>query len=399
MDRQACEWVTGKRPWDRLRDKSWGEWWIPQPGSLTFRTTNANLASFGDIEQNTGHYLLVWLDDLIYALPTWVCIVVAFAPAILIALIMHPLSYELDASKNTEKLRSSLAGLVGTAFVFLVSLSTNTLWTDSSQLTGAIGDMAVQEVDLYQSVKQVAPDQAEKLLALIGTHNQLVLDRELSDGALAGNAEIDRTLTEMTRLVDGLPANLQGLDRIKSDFQDFLVSRDEYLSALNFPGLPDVVWFAVVLLGMFFVALLALQRRGRSRRFADVVMVGVVFAIGLIQLPMWTLSSYDMIERMNRPSLTDAALPEGGLGPILTGQVVAVIAIAVVLLLLAAATALWERKDLDIDRDDQEDYDEPATQKEVHDVLVEIRDELREDRDSRPEPPASSKTQGPTASD
>jgi hypothetical protein len=363
------------------------------------RALDTDLGDLGDTEPKPRQYLHVWLDDLIFALPTWVCIVVSFAPALLIALIMHPLSYVLDASKNTEKLRSSLAGLVGTAFVFLVSLSTNTLWTDSSKLSGAIGDLAVQERDLYLSVEQHAPDQAEDLLELIGTHNELVLDRELYDGALAGNAEMDLALAEMTGLVDSLPADLKGLERITSDFEDFLTSRDEYLSALNSPGLPDVVWFAVVLLGMFFVALLALQRRGKSRRFADLVMVGVVFAIGLIQLPMWTLSSYDMVVRMVGPPMTDAAQPDGGLGLVLTGQVVAVVGFAAVLLLLVAVTAAWERKDLNIDRDSQEDDDEPATQQEVHDVLVEIRDELREDRESRTDMPVDSKAQGPAARD
>ena len=148
----------------------------------------------GDIERNDGEDSSVWIGDFVYALPLWAGILVAFAPAALIAVIMHPLSYLLDAGKRTERLRSSLSGLVGTAFVFLVSLSTNTLWSDASELSGAIGDLSVQERDLYLALRQSAPDKADEFLELVATHNQLILDRELYDGAIAGNLEIDQAL-------------------------------------------------------------------------------------------------------------------------------------------------------------------------------------------------------------
>jgi putative NADPH-quinone reductase/uncharacterized membrane protein len=375
----------------------------PLPGTLTFRIIDSDLARFDDIDPDAREDLAVWFEDLVYAMPLWALMVVAFVPAAITAVMMHPLSYLLDASENTEKLRSSLSALVGTAFVFLVSLSTNTLWRDTSTLTGAVTDLAVQERDLYLVLRQTAPEDAEKLLELVDTHNRLILDRELFDGALAGNEEIDQVLVEINNLVDSLPADLPELDQVKSDFEEFLISRDDYLSSLNFPGLPDVVWFAVITLGMFFVALLALQRRGKSRRFAGMAIAGVVFAVGLIQLPMWTLSSFWMIRHMTEDSLIDAVQPAGGPGAVYTGQVIAAIAMLAFLLIVVVLAWRWERQDSQIKQEeeavDEELVDAEIVQEQLRDVLTDIRDELREDRESRAEQPASSKAQGPPAND
>ena len=340
----------------------------------------------------------MWLQVLVYALPMWVCVIVAFGPATLISIVMHPLSRTLDATDQTEKLRSSLSALVGTAFVFLVSLSTNQLWRETVALSGAIGDLSVQERDLYLLVKQDAPAEADRLLELLATHNDLVLNYELYDGALAGNPDLNQVIVELTQLVDNLPAGLNGVDRISSAFDDFLKSRDDYLSALNVPGIPDIVWFAVILLGVLFVALLALQRSAKSRQFTDLVMVGVVFAIGLIQLPMWTISSYDTISRMAESSLTDASSSSGGSGVVITGQVFAAIVAGGLLLLLVGLGGVWERKRLRIDGH-QEDEENDAVEDEVRDVLIEIRDEMRKERAARAEPLIDHTDQGPTTSD
>lgn len=340
----------------------------------------------------------MWLQVLVYALPMWVCVIVAFGPATLISIVMHPLSHRLDATDQTEKLRSSLSAIVGTAFVFLVSLSTNQLWRETVSLSGAIGDLSVQERDLYLLVKQDAPAEADRLLELLATHNNLVLNYELYDGALSGNTDLNQVIVELTTLVDNLPAGLNGADRISSALDDFLKSRDDYLSALNLPGIPDVVWFAVILLGVLFVALLALQRSAKSKKFTDLVMVGVVFAVGLIQLPMWTISSYDTISRMAESSLVDASSPSGGSGVVITGQVVAAIAAGCLLLLLVGLGGVWERKRLRIDGH-QEDEDNDAVEDEVRDVLIEIRDEMRKERAASAEPLIDHNDQGPTTSD
>ena len=340
----------------------------------------------------------MWFQDLVYLLPTWVCIAVAFVPAMLVALIMRPLSYVLDTSKQTEKLRSSLSALVATAFVFLVSLSTNTLWRETNSLSGAIGDMAVQERDLYLLMQQKAPAEADRLLDLLARHNELVLAEELRDGATVGNAGLDQVIADLTNLVDDLDPDLNQLDRIKSALDDFLYSRDEYLSALNLPGIPDIVWFAVVMLGIFFVALLALQHGSKSRRFTGLVMGGVVFAIGLIQLPMWTLSTFYMDVRMAEASLVEAANPMGGQVASITGQVVVGLTAIGVLVLLVVVTGLWERRRLQIDRQ-QEVEDEDVVEGEVRDVLIEIRDEMRKERAAGAERLAGKTDQGPTKSD
>ena len=74
----------------------------------------------------------MWMQDLVFALPILACVIFAFAPATLVAIIVRPFSDELDAGRRTEKLRASLLAIVATAFVFIVGLSTNTLWRETS---------------------------------------------------------------------------------------------------------------------------------------------------------------------------------------------------------------------------------------------------------------------------
>ena len=349
-----------------------------------------------DIVCKAREGLNVYFQDVVFALPLLACILVAFVPAALIALIMRPLSYVLDTSKQTEKLRTSLSGLVATAFVFLVSLSTNTLWRESVALSGAIGDMAVQERDLYLLMQQKAPAEADRLLDLLNKHNDLVLQEELREGATVGNPALDDVVSDLTDLVDNLDSDLNQLDRIKSALDDFLFSRDEYLSNLNVPGIPDIMWFAVIALGLFFVALLALQHGSKSRRFTSLVMVGVIFAVGLIQLPMWTLSTFYMDQQMAGDSLDDAAT--GSQPATITGALIAVALAVGVLVLLVVGTGLWERRRLQIDRQ-QEVEDDDIVEGEVRDVLIQIRDEMRTERAARAEQSADKTDQGPTNSD
>ena len=349
-----------------------------------------------DIVCKAREGLNVNFQEVVFAMPLWACILVAFVPAVLVALIMRPLSYVLDTSKQTDKLRTSLTTLVGTAFAFLVSLSTNTLWRESVQLSGAIGDMAVQERDLYLLMQQKAPAEADRLLDLLNRHNDLVLEEELRDGATVGNLGLDQVVSDLTDLVDNLDPDLNQLNRIMSALDDFLYSRDEYLSKLNVPGIPDIMWFAVLTLGLFFVALLALQHGSKSRRFTGLVMGGVIFAVGLIQLPMWTLSTFYMDQSMAGDSLADAAT--GSQPATITSALTAVVLAVGVLVLLVVVTGLWERRRLRVDRQ-QEIEDDDVVEGEVRDVLIQIRDEMRTERAARAEQSADKTDQGPTNSD
>ena len=227
----------------------------------------------------------------------------AFFPVLLIAAVCRPLSFVLESDAGTNNLRKALTGLLVTAFAFLTSLSTNSLWSNANDVSGSVRDMTVQERELMRLVENYESGSAEELEQLFVEYNQSVIETEMQPGSLIGNQVINDLVQEIRDLVDDAATNSDVTNRLQGRMKEFVESRDNYLTALNDPGVPDVLWIAVAVLGIGLVGFLALMPVGNSRRFSSLVMLLIALAIGVIQMPMWVLSSYSYVELNSVPTL------------------------------------------------------------------------------------------------
>ena len=227
----------------------------------------------------------------------------AFFPVLLIAAVCRPLSFVLESDAGTNNLRKALTGLLVTAFAFLTSLSTNSLWSNANDVSASVRDMTVQERELMRLVENYESGNAEELEQLFVEYNQSVIQTEMQPGSLIGNQGINDLVQEIRDLVDDTATNSDVTNRLQGRMKEFVESRDNYLTALNDPGVPDVLWIAVAVLGIGLVGFLALIPVGHSRRFSSLVMLLIALAIGVIQMPMWVLSSYSYVELNAVPTL------------------------------------------------------------------------------------------------
>jgi hypothetical protein len=257
--------------------------------------------------------------------------------------------------------------MVSTAFVFFVALSTNSLWDRMNDISRSIDFMAVKERQLLTQVALDAPEKFEPLRASFGAYNERIIDHELYNGPLVGTNEIAGSIRQIEEIVLSVPQTGTETIRYTESLDAFLTSRDAYLGALSDLGVPDIQWFSVTILGMSLVALLTLLPRVRPWGSLGNVSVGVVLAVGTIQLGMWVMNTYSSMSGRWIAPLIYALEPEGA-PPGFSGQLFAVGAGCLGLLVILVLGYQGKRRRPKL-------IPAPSDKTEI-DLLIEIRDAM-----------------------
>ena len=315
----------------------------------------------------------MWLENFFYVFPVWACLAVAFIPAAITALVVRPFAKTLVEDQGTTVLRDRVFGLASTAFVFVVALSTNTLWTQDIDVATAAREMVVSSQELVLQVdREELPNEDEIIEALNG-FLRAVNESETQIGPLLGYPEVTDALKEVRALIFANPDLIDNEGLMESAIKQLVQDRGDYLSALNQPGVPDILWIAVVVLGLLLIATFALYPMARSRRFGTTATAVAVFAVGLIQLPMWFLNSAKKEKKMVQPYLADGVGEAIPTDPTIVAQMAATIVVVGIGAGIAAALFYFGRRKLSHHHAAPLD-DEYLSQ---HDLLSQIRDSLQ----------------------
>lgn len=314
----------------------------------------------------------MWLEDLLYVLPWWVFILIAFVPPMVVALGMRGWADHADPGKSATTIRTTLLSLASTALVFSVSFSTNTLWSQDTAIAAAARQSNIATSALLDELDDGSDDASVAEVAdLLDRYEAEVQLADLRLTPVSGVPSVNALVDEIEAAVDRAADGSTEPDRIRAAEADFEKARATLLDELNAPGIPDVIAVMIVLMGMFVAGLYSTFPRGAQSRFSDFAVAGVVFIVGLIQLPLWVLNSSWMTLAMVTPYFGDAA---NSPGESLTGQVMAVLTMLGV---LAALYLFFVRPNLLRRRqvtDEPEPQPDPLVQ--MQQTLDEIRDLL-----------------------
>ena len=314
----------------------------------------------------------MWLENFFYEFEIWACVAIAFIPAAIVALVVRPFARTLVEDPGTTVLRDRVFGLASAAFVFVVALSTNTLWNQDVEVASAAREMVISGQEVVNAVEREELSNEDQIVDALDDFLRAVAANEIRLGQLLATQPVNDALNKAQELIF---INGDAIDKestLDDAFQRLIQDRGDYLSQLNQPGIPDILWVAVIVLGLLLIATFALYPIARSRRFTRMATAVAVFAVGLIQLPMWVLNSSTQVEKMVLPYIVDGVGVAIPTDPPIVGQLVASIAIAAVGTVLAGLLFYFGQRKL-------AHHSKAHSEKKYysqHDLLTQIRDSL-----------------------
>ncbi len=315
----------------------------------------------------------MWLENFFYEFPVWACFVIAFIPAAVTAIVVRPFARSLIEDGGTTVLRDRVFGLASAAFVFIVALSTNTLWNQDVEIANAARSMVTSSQVLAQTAERTPVPNQDEVVTSLDKFLNLVAVKETQVGPLLGDRDVNQSLRELREVIFSNELSDQQYSSLDQSYQTLVEDRSDYLSALNQPGVPDMLWISVIILGLLLIATFALYPVGRSRRFSNTATAVAVFAVGLIQLPMWVLNSSEQVVKMVDPFISLGVGESVATSPPIVAQLVVTVAIVTVCAAIALGLFFWGRRNFS-----HKTFQKPETDYNSElDLLNQIRDSLR----------------------
>lgn len=230
------------------------------------------------------------IENALYLLPTWASIAIALLPPMVVIIGIRLFRRSPLADSATLATRATLYALLSTAFAFSVTFSVNTLWSQNTQVYDAATDMAQAGVSLAEAVDEVDDKAASELIAEFSTFLEQV-KADSKDISIGGAELPTKTLQGIHAKVSQLSADPDQAKRIEAAFEEIVTARQAWLRALNSPGIPDVIWLNIALLGLIFAGVIAAAPPGKSQRYETSVVAMSGLVIGFFQIPLYVLNS------------------------------------------------------------------------------------------------------------
>ena len=236
----------------------------------------------------------------------WGCILAAFVPSVLIALIALPIGSRIKAEHDDSAMRGRMIALVSAAFAFIVAFTTNTLWTQDLAIAESARTVGQATSEILQVSREVGPDFEAQVREQLKEFDRASESRDLDAGLTEGSTGAKASVNQLSKLLT---------DSSKSDaetteaFDTFHAEYRQYLLNLNSPSVPNLILLVIVTLGMLLAGALASSPRTGTWMSARTFVALSVFVVGLYQFPLWVMNSRKLVLDAVHPYLSplDAA--------------------------------------------------------------------------------------------
>lgn len=245
-------------------------------------------------------------QDFFSSLSSWGCVLLAFGPASVIAIVVARFSSRID--RSNDNLMTSILRVSGGALVFLTSFAIATVWQQaSSYLNEVHSEYAAARALAREAGLELPGDQAEIVSSALDGYMSAAMTKEFSQPfsptedppaqgefevaveAIAKAAATAGTATGTSAGQTNATAAVTGTS-VSSRLDALIAARDTRVDRNSQPGVPLVVALTVMFLAWIVVALLSLYP-GTQPRVKAMHVTMAVLVVGLVQLPLLYLGS------------------------------------------------------------------------------------------------------------
>lgn len=227
-------------------------------------------------------------------LPLWACIIVAFVPPALIALLGLRLSRRID--RANDNLMTTLARFSGAALVFISAFLVGTLWP---QTTSALEAWRVEyhaAKQLQRSAGLLADEQGIPISQAVDGYLYAVRDHETAMSAdwaqlwQGSDQGIEALWKIGVAIEEGAPQMPAGAPKdLREGVEKLVTAREQRFQSGVQPGTPLVMFMIVLLLAWTATLCLSLYPSGGQPWVKRLQATVVVIVVGLVQLPVYYL--------------------------------------------------------------------------------------------------------------
>ena len=241
----------------------------------------------------------MFIENALYFFPIWISVACALLPPMVVIIGIRLFRRREITNRATLTTRGTLQALLSTAFVFSVTFSVNQLWSQNSKIYEAATEVAQSGVDLVDAVDQVDPLAADALTTQFTLFLEAA-DRDSLDIALSGATAATDILKDIRAELSELPADSDQAKAIDTAYESVHSARRAWIAALNAPGIPDVIWINIIVLGLVFAGVIAASPPGNYPRYETEIVALAGIVIGFFQIPLYVLNSREYVQTLTR---------------------------------------------------------------------------------------------------
>lgn len=196
-----------------------------------------------------------------------------------------------SATDDSAKAKHQLVvRFLSTAFVFSVTLSTNTVWSEDQKIYDSANHIVQTNLAILDQVEYAAPDQ----LAEGQEHFRKLLEAlpdDINEVSIAASPESKKQMRDTQQWIASLNLAGQDKDVVNALAQTLQQEWYEWLVTINASGLPDIIWLTLAVVVVLLLAAVSFMPTGSHQRYETSLVFSFGLGVGILQIPLWVLNS------------------------------------------------------------------------------------------------------------